>query len=189
MNIVYGGSFNPPTIAHLEIIHHIWKDYKPDHLIIMPVGTNYERKTILASNEDRINMLKILTKNLPNIIISDEEMKGDYKGTYHTLKKLSVKYDDLVFVLGADNLLELDTWINPDGLLEEFSFLVFTRDDIDVKKIIDEKYAKYKNHFMISNLHLHVSSSMIRENFEDKKNLLTNEVYDYIKENNLYRKD
>lgn len=189
MNIVYGGSFNPPTVAHERIIKLLLQRFNPEHIIIMPVGTNYYHKNSLASNSYRIKMLELLTLNFTNVIISTIEMDEDYQGTYHTLKKLSKTYNDLVFVMGADNLLDLDKWISKDKLLKEFSFLVFERNDIDLKEVIEKKYFDYKEHFTLIDLHMKVSSSSIRDDIENNKEMLTKEVYDYIKENHLYERN
>ena len=88
--------------------------------------------------------------------------------------------------MGADNLLHLDKWINYETLLDKYKFIVFTRDDIDCEKVIDEKFQKYKDHFLLYPLHIDVSSTMIRDNIEENKELLLDEIYEYIKEKGLY---
>ena len=88
--------------------------------------------------------------------------------------------------MGADNLLHLDKWINYETLIDKYNFIVFTRDNIDCEKVIDEKYRKYKDHFLLYPLHIDVSSTMIRDNIEINKELLLDEIYEYIKEKGLY---
>ena len=60
---VYPGSFDPVTFGHLDIIERSAR--MSDHLII-GVLNNYS-KTPLFSVEERVNMLKSLTKDLPNV--------------------------------------------------------------------------------------------------------------------------
>ena len=60
---VYPGSFDPVTFGHLDIIERSAR--MCDHLII-GVLNNYS-KTPLFSVEERVNMLKSLTKDLPNV--------------------------------------------------------------------------------------------------------------------------
>ena len=60
---VYPGSFDPVTFGHLDIIERSAK--MSDHLIIGVLNNN--SKTPLFSVEERVNMLKSLTKDLSNV--------------------------------------------------------------------------------------------------------------------------
>lgn len=63
---VYPGSFDPVTFGHLDIIERSAK--MSDHLIIGVLNNN--SKTPLFSVEERVNMLKSLTKDLPNVEVT-----------------------------------------------------------------------------------------------------------------------
>ncbi len=181
MNIVYGGSFNPPQIAHKEIYNFLKSKFKPQSIIIMPVGCSY-KKPSLIDGMHRFNMCKL---NFKDAIISDLEINNvEYKGTKDTLDRLGL--EDLYYVIGADNLVDLDTWINYKELLKKYRFIVFNRNHFDCDKIIKEKYSEYVNQFIIVDFCLDVSSSAIRENLEKNKHLLDASVYKYIVENKLY---
>ena len=41
MEVVYGGCFNPPTIAHQEIISYLANHY--DKVILIPTGNDYNK--------------------------------------------------------------------------------------------------------------------------------------------------
>ena len=41
MIIVYGGTFNPPTVAHQLIANKVIENFKPKKFILLPVGENY----------------------------------------------------------------------------------------------------------------------------------------------------
>lgn len=60
---VYPGSFDPVTLGHLDIIERSAR--MSDHLIIGVL--NNISKTPLFSVEERVNMLKSLTKEIPNV--------------------------------------------------------------------------------------------------------------------------
>jgi len=68
---IYAGSFDPPTNGHLWMIKQGSKLF--DQLIIA-VGTNPEKK-YLFTIEERIEMLKEITKDLSNIIVTHFEGK------------------------------------------------------------------------------------------------------------------
>ena len=61
---------------------------------------------------------------------------------------------------------------------------MFNRYGLDLSEIIDEKYPEFKNHFVIVELNLDVSATDFREN--KNRDVITDEVYNYIVENNLY---
>ena len=91
--------------------------------------------------------------------------------------------------MGDDSLISLKSWINFIDLLEENSFLVFTRNhEIDelitlIKK--DEILKSYLNKFEFIKIDFpNVSSSKFRET--KNPSFVTKEVYQYIVENNLY---
>ena len=60
---IYPGSFDPVTLGHLDVIERASKLF--DHLIIGVL--NNSAKTPLFSVEERVNMIKEATKDLPNV--------------------------------------------------------------------------------------------------------------------------
>lgn len=186
MNIIYGGSFNPVTKAHLEIIKLLKEKFNPENVIVMPVGDNYTWKN-MTNFIDRYNMLKLVDDNF---IISDFEQKNtNYKGSYYMLNEMSKEYDDLYFCIGADNLNDFDKWINYEKILENYNIVVFSRPNFNAFEVINKKYFKYKNKFHILDLNINISSSEIRKNVEKNKDDLDSRVYEYIKTHSLYRRD
>lgn len=183
MNIVYGGAFNPPTLAHLEICKVLKSMAK--NLIIMPVSINYQKDTLI--NDDyRLDMVNIMALKVGAIVSRVELECKKYMGTYHTLNLLSSEYDDLYFVMGADNLENLNKWIRYEDLLNDYKFIVFERNDKNCSKIIESKYYKYKEKFLIIPFDMDISSTEIRNDLEKNKDKLLPEIYDYINSNCLY---
>ena len=60
---IYPGSFDPVTLGHLDIIRR--SSSLVDHLIVGVL--NNSTKTPLFSVEERVNMLREVTKDLPNV--------------------------------------------------------------------------------------------------------------------------
>ena len=60
---IYPGSFDPVTYGHLDIIERAAKNF--DELIVSVL--NNKTKTPLFSVEERVNILKEATKNIPNV--------------------------------------------------------------------------------------------------------------------------
>lgn len=176
MLLVYGGAFNPITKAHYKIAKLLISKYTNNFLFV-PVGNSYGKPELISFNH-RFNMVSIIAKEL-NAKVSAAEDKEDYSGTYDLLCNLKKEENDIYFVLGADNLINLDKWINYDKLIKEFKFIVLTRDNIEVD------LSKYdSSRFEVININFDISSSNYRKN--KNENIIDNKVLMYIKENNLY---
>ncbi len=186
MNIVYGGSFNPVTLGHMEIVKRLKEEFKAENLIILPVGAKNYDKDGLISDTNRYNMLKLAFKDL---YICDIEFKSDkFLGTLDTLNKLSKNYNDIHFVVGADNVKTMKYWINIEGILSKYNIIVITRDNIDVLSIIKNDFKDYVSKFKIINLDISTQSSLVRSDVVMYKDMLDCSVFDYIEKNSLYRK-
>ena len=58
----FGGSFNPPTIAHIELAKKAIKGKELDKVIFVPIGDFYQKDN-LESLDNRIEMLKLACNN------------------------------------------------------------------------------------------------------------------------------
>ncbi len=177
MLLVYGGSFNPITKAHYEIAKLLKNKYK-SNFVFVPVGNSYSKENLIAFNH-RFNMVNIVANKL-NAKVIDTENNEKYLGTYELLKQLEKEDKDIYFILGADNLINLNNWINAKKLIKEFKFIVLTRDNI---KLNFDNF-EYPNNFEVVNIDFDISSSDFRNN--KNTNVIDPDVLKYIKENNLY---
>ncbi|MBU1020364.1 MAG: nicotinate (nicotinamide) nucleotide adenylyltransferase, partial [Firmicutes bacterium] len=152
MKIVFGGAFNPITIAHIKVYEYVMKKVEADEFLFLPVSSAYT-KSELASNYHRVNMLELVTSKYPNLEICKLEIDdSDFLGTYQSLIRLSDKYDcEISFVIGADNLLQMHKWINIEGILREFKIIVLGRNGVDIQEVIKHNpiLSKHQDAFMI----------------------------------------
>jgi nicotinate-nucleotide adenylyltransferase len=186
--IMLGGSFNPPTIAHQAMVEYLLQNTDRE-IWLVPNGDQYQRKN-LAPFPMRVQMLKLLFGNNERVKILETENQGIFQGTYLTLRKLNHP----LFVLGADSLADLPTWIKFTDLLRENRFIVFPRGHYqtaeDLLKIIEDnpEMKKYRHHFyIVPETVPAVSSTAFRETFASA--LVPPKVYRYIQEHNLYQKE
>ncbi len=183
--VLFGGSFNPPTIAHYEIINYLATSQLYDEILILPNGDTYEFGGKSLNNFDhRVKMLHLMCNHLPNVKILEIENQEEFLGTAHTLKLLNHP----TFVIGADCLDHLHLWKNFETLINENQFLVFARSSLqDVHRIIlnNPNLKAYDQHFTIVDLKTSdVSSSEFRLTKNEK--MVKDEVLEYIKSNHLY---
>lgn len=179
---IFIGSFNPPTLAHLEICKKLKKEF--NKIIIVPVNS---RDKHLANFKDRVNMLNILTREYNYIEINDIMNNYSYLN-YRIIDLLKEEYGSISIIIGSDLLDKIDSFDNYEYLLNHYIFYVLTRDN-NVNELISKKYSKYKDKFKIIEFNSNISSTMARchiNNNLDIKNILDRDVFNYIKEHNLY---
>lgn len=74
MKAIYAGSFSPPTLGHMNIIRRAAGIF--DELVIAVLSQ--AAKQYLFSPEERMEMLKIITRDIPNVrVISDHGLLVD----------------------------------------------------------------------------------------------------------------
>lgn len=195
---VFGGSFNPPINSHISLAKEIVEKCKNiERLIFVPVSTRYQ-KMELVDDEHRYNMLKLICENEDKLEVSDIELRHNKQlYTIETLNLIKEQYRndyDIWFVMGTDNLKELETWNKPEQLLSRYKILVLNREDDDLEEIIQNSdlLKKYRESLIqIKEIDkIYLSSTMIRDKLKkgaDIKEYVPNYILEYIKENNLYK--
>lgn len=187
---IFGGSFNPPHKMHLNIALNIINESLVDKVIFVPTGSKYKYKSNLLSDEDRYNMVKLITDKYSNLEVSNYELKDEVVYTCETLEYFKNKYpnDSIYFICGLDNLSYMESWKNGEDILNNYKILVINRSTDDLSEILS-KLNKYKHNIIVSNiLNNDMSSTLIRSNIQNKEiiNLLDKDVFNYIKEHKLY---
>ena len=185
MLIVFGGAFNPPTVAHLNIIKKLLSTFQGSQVLILPVGDDYH-KPELIDFQYRIDMLNLLVQDMDQVIVSSLEKDTKYKGTLASLKELSKTYQDIHFVIGSDNLEGLKSWIKYEELLASYPFIVMTRKHAVNEMDAEKMFSDLKHDFSFIEVDEEASSTKVRKNQSYRKKYLTEQVYQYIIKNHLY---
>lgn len=189
---IFGGCFNPPHQMHKDIALNLIKKNYLDKVIYVPTG-NFYKKDNLASDIDRYNMLKLMLEDTSNLEVSDYEF-GKLKYTYQTLTYFKSQYPnaDIYFILGSDNLKELDSWKEYEYILSNFKILVIRRNNDNIDEIIN-KYYKWKKNIITADISLnYISSTQIRNYLKESgtinitSNMIDGNVLEYIVSNKLY---
>jgi nicotinate-nucleotide adenylyltransferase len=185
---ILGGSFNPIHIGHLILANTVCEEFNLDKIIfvpcyIQPLKSNKD----FASAEDRLVMIKLAIQNNPKFELSDIEIKRKGKSyTVDTLKYFKQKYDDLYFVIGADNIKDFHRWKEPYTILKLAKLIVTNRGGIEQKI---PKRLRGKKIFVCKIPDIEISSTLIRNNIRSNKSikyLVPEKVEKYIIKNKLY---
>lgn len=191
MKVIFGGAFNPVTKAHMMVYEYVTSKLDVEEFIFLPVSSAYT-KSDLASNYHRRNMLQLATEQLDNVRVSELEMNdSDFLGTYQSLIRFSDSEQvEIGFVVGADNLIGMEHWINIEGILSEFKIIVLARNNLNIESLIRNNpvLEKHRSSFIIcDDFNVDISSTSFRETMD--QNDVPKAVYEYILENKLYVED
>jgi nicotinate-nucleotide adenylyltransferase len=194
--IVFGGAFNPVTSTHLALAEQLTNEYCVEKVVFMPVSDLYVKGELLPSKH-RVTMLEQVFKTNSKFEVSKIEV--DSKELLRTIDSLNIiknKYKNykIAFLMGSDNLRDIPIWYKAEELLSEFTFMIVMRDGDDFKEIIESSEVLKMNKHNLINVKAIIrndgSSTYVRELIRAGKSiryLVTDEVYEYIQNNNLFR--
>ena len=198
-----GGSFNPPTRAHVQLMEAAIYAVNASQGIFVPTTHDYVAKKMkrqkrpldILSEPIRVAMLQSFCKTDRRIFVSRIQMLKTGKGyDYEMLEELQTDYPDaeIYFVTGSDKLYILPRWHRIDELLDKFKILVARRgvDDLEEIKTIHPYLLEHWDRFTLFDVPKEInaiSSSAFRErlhnNDESASELVTPEVWDIMRTN------
>ncbi len=149
---IFGGTFNPVHVEHVNLAKQAVKELGLDKLIVMPTFMPPHKTTEPLSAEHRIKMLEIAFKGVESVEISDFEVqKGGKSYTYQTIEHFKATYDaQLYFLVGADMLKDFKNWRYPERILDCCTLAAFGRQasDYDYAELQEYFYATFGKHFI-----------------------------------------
>ena len=189
--VVYGGSFNPPHLGHVEAARTVSAELAPDKFLIIPTNVSPHKMLAEGSPEPRarLEMCRLAFADIPGAEISDMELQREGKSyTAQTVEELRHSFpdDELVLVMGTDMFLSFETWYRFEYLLENCTLAVLARDedeDVQLRRQRDALAEKYGARVIIlKHDPVAASSSDIRERlrFGIGSELLPDSVYSEI---------
>ncbi|AGF48210.1 nicotinate-nucleotide adenylyltransferase [Candidatus Kinetoplastibacterium oncopeltii TCC290E] len=192
---VFGGSFDPIHISHINLAMIALDSLKLDEVHLIPVFSQCHKYKLQATPIDRLNMLKLATINYPLLKINDIEIKNcKVSYTIDTIKILQKKYE-CTLILGSDQINNFCTWKNWIEIIENANIAVAQRSNIPIdlsNELISSMYSLHKCISIIPLNQTDISSSTIRryilnQNNDSVDDMLDPFVREYIKINNLYK--
>ena len=184
INVVFCGTFNPPTIAHYRIAKKIIDKFDVKDFIFVPCGDSYDHSN-LASGKDRIHMLELLCKRLPHASVSNFETSQVY---YEGMEKTLDFFGSYYLLMGADNFMGIPHWSDYPEVCHYHKFIVIKRYDINYDDIFAEHkdLAKYRDNFIFIDDIEEPDISSSKYHLTKDTSLLLPEVNDYIRRNYIY---
>ena len=191
---VLGGSFDPPHVAHLAIASEACHTLGLERVLFVPAAAPPHKGTgEQTSAEVRLELTSLAIDDDLRFTASGIEIERGLVYTADTLRALNERYADheLVFIMGSDSLLQLETWHDPEQLLAQCSLAVAPRPGDSPEAIAGAaaRWGPYRVTVLDVPL-LDVSSTDIRARAAQRRPiryLVPHRVEQYILETGLYR--
>lgn len=126
-----GGTFDPIHNGHIRNAKAAYQQLKLDEVWFIPVLNNPFTKEIVASNEERMEMIRLATKDYPYMKICDIELHANVNEksyTYDTLVKLNRMYHhDFYFIIGYDQAEQFEKWYQADKINTQATLVAIER--------------------------------------------------------------
>ena len=210
--LLLGGTFDPVHNGHLALGEYFTRLLKPDELRLIPAGNPWQKQALHAAPEDRVEMLRRAFEphKIPIVVDQQEIQRHTATFTIDTLRAIRAELGaaaSIVFLLGADQLLQLDTW-HDWLLLFDYAHVCaasrpgFTLDASRIPEAVTQEFARRAGSpkkirttphgltFLAENLAIDISATEIRAALRQGKRpdtLIPARVLDYIEQHQLYK--
>ncbi len=194
---VMGGTFNPIHKGHLAVAQRAQEQYALDEVIFMPCKTPYMKSgQRIECGSVRAEMTALAIRDIPCFTLSLIEMEQTGNTyTYKTMEFLKKEHPDTdyYFILGADNLFQIEEWVYPERIFACCHILAAVREekntpDMEIQAdLLKKKYGASIH--LIKMERMDISASAIRKKISMGESIagdVPEAVRNYIEKNRLY---
>ncbi len=165
---IMGGTFDPIHLGHLAAAEEARARFHLDRVVFVPNGRPPHRPGYLPTPaENRYDMVVLATASNPAFEVSRTEIdRPGLSYSADTVEELRRRFGPdtrIYFIAGADALLEIPTWRDPERLAQSCEFVAVSRPGYDLTGL---REALPPN--LLSRMHMtevpgvHISSSQLR---------------------------
>ncbi|ADC89153.1 nicotinate (nicotinamide) nucleotide adenylyltransferase [Thermocrinis albus DSM 14484] len=196
--LFFGGSFDPVHVGHLVVARDVMELLGFDEVVFVPAFQAPLKAPHEASPFQRLRMLEIALEGKRGFSVSDIEIRrGGVSYTVDTAEEIFKKMGERpYFLLGADSVLHMHLWKEPNRLLKMARFVIVDREgkkDV-VRDYLRTHYPSFREGedftVIAHTRRIDVSSTEIRKRVKEGKPiswLVPEGVEEYIYRKGLYR--
>ena len=143
---ILGGTFDPPHVGHLKLASHFAKVFHLDELLLIPSGEPWQKGSGITSAEIRFQLTEAAGIDLARAFlylqiptqIGIDRIEIDRAGPSYsidTAKSLRERFGpeaSLIWLVGADSLIQLPSWNSWRDLFQYINFAVASRPNYDL---------------------------------------------------------
>ena len=141
---IYGGTFDPPHLGHMEAARAALEQMNLDRLIIIPDCEPPHKDLVedAATPQQRLEMVALMADGLgPRAEASDLEIRREGKSyTADTVEELHEQFpeDELWLLMGTDMFLTVQNWYQPERIFQYAGVAAFARSEEDSEELFEE---------------------------------------------------
>lgn len=128
--LLYGGTFDPPHLGHLNNLRAAMAAVRPDRVVVMPAGTPPHKAASATPARHRLAMCRCFAALGPSVTVSRWEIdQGGRSYTVRTLEMLRAAWPgaQLYLAVGSDMLLSFRQWRDWRRILQLAALVVESR--------------------------------------------------------------
>ena len=195
---IYGGTFAPPHIGHVEAARAFMKQMRLDYLFVIPAAIPPHKKLDFEIDPiHRLAMCDLAFSGIDGVIVSDLELRrGGVSYTVDTLRELTAPDTRLFLFCGTDMFLTLDQWYQAEEIFK-LCYPIYIRRENDpfITSKILKKIGEYTEKYnaivrRVVGDPIEISSSLVRKTLReggDISKMVDPKVAMYIKDHGLFR--
>jgi nicotinate-nucleotide adenylyltransferase len=165
---VLGSAFNPPHLGHLALAQEAFARLGLAEVLLVPTGrAPHKEIEDDPGAEVRLEMTRLAVAGDERLEVSELETgRDELSYSYRTLELLREQRpgDELIFVMGADAAVGLETWRRPERIIELARLGIAEREGVgrsEVEAVLDRLGGAGRFEFL-DMPHIEVSSTMLR---------------------------
>jgi nicotinate-nucleotide adenylyltransferase len=189
---LFGGSFDPPHLAHRALAACALQELKLDKLLWIPAGEPWQKAgRQLAPAEHRRAMVELMIDDEPRFELDDCEMRRTGASyTVDTLRERAASHpgEQLFLIIGQDQYARLQTWRDWPEILQRATLAVAGRAGEGVQAAPELQATPHQS-FKLALPAMEHSATAVRQEVmrgEDIRPMVGNAVAGYIAQHRLY---
>jgi nicotinate-nucleotide adenylyltransferase len=143
---LFGGSFNPPHVAHLVVAEVARDQFGLDEVWWIPNATPpHKSQDELASVDHRVEMTRRAVADNPAFRLCNLEVeRAGTSYTIETVRALQDKHPDTDFglLIGSDSLDHFGEWHRPEEIAERVPLVVYKRPGV-IEVVPEPRFANH----------------------------------------------
>jgi len=189
---VFGGSFDPIHDAHLEVGRVALEQFGLEKVLFVPNGLPADgTEAVGRRREHRYQMAVAAVAGRSGFVVSRIEIDRDgVSYTIDTIRALQQDYGQgICFIIGADSLVRIDQWKEPEAIIASVPFAVAPRAGISFAAF-EQGLFEEASIWPLEMPEVDLSSTALRERVGRGESIAESvpaAVMAYIEEQGLYR--
>ena len=135
---VFGGTFDPPHVAHLAVGETAFRQLDVEMVLFIPAGEPWQKSSrAVTPARHRLEMVRLAVEDVPYFAVDDREMRRRGPSfTIETVDELRAEGHEPIVVLGADAAAGMTSWRRAERLAD-VQVAVVARPGVEKRSVVE----------------------------------------------------